>query len=172
MVRMMLPRVLYNGLRLRQLNAFHPNQMSVLILGDSNSALPDARRCWPGLLMRKTIGHIHIVNDSVSGRTTGFDKKNELNTCRILKRRLEWYGRIDYVFIMLGTNDVKIRYGPPSPAKISDNLSLLVRLTAAHQAGSRPVLLFASPYRPKIRWRFSPRRRADSRGLLSGSFIV
>ena len=138
----------YNSLKMLLrawwMRRMHPSQRRVLICGDSNSSLPDLHGCWPGILTRKTKGRIHFINDSVAGRTTGFDKK-ELNACLCLKRRLNKYGRLDHVFIMLGTNDVKRRYGPPSQLEIAHNLKTIVELIFGHQENIRPAFLLPPP---------------------------
>jgi lysophospholipase L1-like esterase len=95
-------------------------------------------------LTGKTNGRIHLVNDSADGRTTGFDKK-ELNACFCLNRRLAKYGPLDNVFIMLGTNDVKQRYGPPSAFEITRNLTTMVELIVRHHTNIQPVFLLPPP---------------------------
>lgn len=122
----------------------HPSQKRVLICGDSNSSLPNLHECWPGILTRMTKGKIHFINDSVDGRTSGFDKK-ELNACLYLKRRFGKYGPLDYVFIMLGTNDVKMRYGPPSSNEIALNFKTIVELIVRHQENIQPTFLLPPP---------------------------
>lgn len=115
-----------------------------MICGDSNSLRPGFRECWPGILTSKTNHRIHFINDSEDGRTTGFDKK-ELNACFCLGRRLAVYGPLDNVFIMLGTNDVKQRYGPPSAFEIERNLKTMVELIVRHHKNIQPAFLLPPP---------------------------
>ena len=122
----------------------YPFQRRVLICGDSNSSRPGVSECWPGVLTEKTNRRIHFINDSEDGRTTGFDKK-ELNACFCLRRRLAVYGALDNVLIMLGTNDVKQRYGPPSAFEIERNLKTMVQLIERHHKNIQPVFLLPPP---------------------------
>ncbi len=105
---------------------------------------PDRRHCWPAILARKTKGKFQIINDSAEGRTTGFDA-NELNSCFYLNRRLSVHGELDHVFVMLGTNDVKNRYGPARSSDIMFNMNMIIDLFYNHQKGINLVLLLPPP---------------------------
>ncbi len=133
-----------NQILFRGMEFIVPSRKKLLIFGDSNSFLPDFCNCWPGLLRRKTNGYIYIINDSVSGRTTGFDK-NDLNGCFCLKKNLAKYGQVDQVFIMLGTNDVKKYYGPPTPAETKHNLKTMIELILKYLKNTHLAFILPPP---------------------------
>lgn len=105
---------------------------------------PNRHSCWPAILSRMTRGEYIVINESVEGRTTGFDI-GKLNSCRYLKKRLKKIGRLDYIFIFLGTNDVKNRYGPPRPSAIRKNIDKLTDDIRAYQKSTTIVFLLPPP---------------------------
>ena len=120
------------------------NYEAILVLGDSNSSLPDPNQCWPAILARKLNGNYHISNESAPGRTIGLWGK-ELNSCNILKRKIPLYRSLEYIFIMLGTNDVKMCYGPPTLSEIAGNLNAIIDIISEHQNKSQIVFLSPPP---------------------------
>jgi lysophospholipase L1-like esterase len=116
----------------------------VLIWGDSNSLRPDRRNCWPAILARKTKGRFRIINDSIEGRTTGFDA-NGLNSCLCLRARIKAHGLLDHVFVLLGTNDVENYYGPPQTSNIINNVIRITDMTFSLQKGVNLVFLLPPP---------------------------
>ncbi len=87
----------------------HIPPKNILIIGDSNGAFEHG---WANQLkaIRPTD---FIINTSISGNTIGFDNLGyqHLNTLRMvdqyLKKGVEQMQTIDYVIILLGTNDCK-----------------------------------------------------------------
>ena len=116
----------------------------LLVWGDSNSSLPNKRSCWPSVLERKSSCRYRVFNDSVSGRTTGYDKK-KLNSSLDFKRRFKKYTDIGLVLVMLGTNDVKIGYGPPLATEIASNLNYIVNSVFATRKNIRLAFLLPPP---------------------------
>jgi len=122
----------------------HPSKKRVLIFGDSNSSIPDSNKCWPSILSIASNGRIHVITDSVPGRTTGFDK-NDLNACYCIERTLYSCGVLDAVLIMLGTNDVKRCYGPPSANDIAHNFTKIFRMISEYQQNLTTAFLLPPP---------------------------
>lgn len=52
---------------------------------------------------------------------------------------------LDFIIIMLGTNDVKMRYGPPMIGEIKDNLEQMLDYIYANCEKVRPILLLLPP---------------------------
>jgi len=122
----------------------HPLDERILVLGDSNSSRPDSYRCWPAILAKMLPDGIHVINDSFDGRTTGLDTK-ERNGCWCVHRRFAGYRPVDKVLIMLGTNDVKMRYGPATADEIERNFRMIAEAIAEHIEIGRSVLLLPPP---------------------------
>jgi GDSL-like lipase/acylhydrolase family protein len=93
------------------------NTNRIMIIGDSNSFRPERSNIsWPKLLEDKDPLHLNIFNESCDGRTTRYDN-GEYNGFNVIRKKLTAHAPLGYVVIMLGTNDVKNKYGPPSPAE-------------------------------------------------------
>jgi len=52
---------------------------------------------------------------------------------------------LDFVVIMLGTNDIKIRYGPPVTDQIKNNLGLMVDYIHTQFEKVEPLLILPPP---------------------------
>jgi lysophospholipase L1-like esterase len=109
---------------------------------------PDMR--WPGV-MRSLLGHGHVVaEEGLNGRTTchddpveGLHKNGEAH----LPVALETHQTVDLVVVMLGTNDLKARFGLP-PGDIALGAGRLVRLARQSEVGPDgrpPKVLLACP---------------------------
>lgn len=102
---------------------------TVLCFGDSNThgtqALrypldmrrfgPDRR--WPGVMAAALGNDWHIVEEGLPSRTTVHDDPVEglhKNGVRMLPALLDSHRPIDLVIVMLGTNDLKMRYNVPA----------------------------------------------------------
>jgi lysophospholipase L1-like esterase len=91
-----------------------------MVFGDSNAFRPGGgHTCWPALLEDKDSDHLNVFNESCKGRTTQYDT-GERNGLGVIRDKLAAYTPLDYVIVMLGTNDVKSQYGPPRAADIAD----------------------------------------------------
>lgn len=102
-------KLVFFGILLTYNLIFSQNSKHILVLGDSNGALNYG---WVSQL-QKMMPNNKLYNTSIPGNTIGFDnlEKFELNTLKNLNNYLQSaqdsLGRLDYVLIMLGTNDAK-----------------------------------------------------------------
>ena len=98
-----------------------------MVFGDSNSFRPErGKTSWPKLLKDKDPLHLNVLNESCDGRTTRYDR-GELNSLGVIGNKLTAHTPLDNVVVMLGTNDVKIKYGPPSPVEIAEGMMGIIR---------------------------------------------
>jgi lysophospholipase L1-like esterase len=130
----------------------------ILCYGDSNTwgynpdtaerYPPDVR--WTGVLQRELGNGYLIIEEGLNGRTTVWDDpiegskngKTYLIPCLASQRPL------DLVIIMLGTNDLKVRFSV-SAYDIANSAGVLVDVVKGSEAGRHgtapPVLLLAPP---------------------------
>jgi lysophospholipase L1-like esterase len=134
----------------------------LLCFGDSNTwgsapmvDLDDVRRWpvnarWPGVLRHRLGGNWQVMEEGLPGRTIGRDDPVEgadRNALRMLGLLLESHRPLDRVIYMLGTNDLKARFGA-TPQQIADSLHNLVDMTLACALPRMPapaVLLVCPP---------------------------
>jgi lysophospholipase L1-like esterase len=117
----------------------------IMVFGDSNSFRPDGgHRCWPALLEDKAPPHLHIFNESCDGRTTRYDTA-ERNGLDAIRSKLTAHAPLDYVITMLGTNDLKGKYGPPSAADVADGMGRILDVIDAHSGGAEVILVTPPP---------------------------
>ncbi|MGF2411509.1 MAG: SGNH/GDSL hydrolase family protein, partial [Ferruginibacter sp.] len=128
--------------------------LNILTLGDSNGTFDFG---WPQQ-MKKLLPYATIINKSVSGNTIGFDNlgKTSLNTLASINeylddafRSLGTKGKLDYVFINLGTNDTKIIF-KDRQKEVANNLTALLQkiknyLKAHGNRDSRICFITPSP---------------------------
>ena len=120
----------------------------VLIFGDSNSwGYTDQdnghryEKRWPVLLNQELIQkgfNIEILEDCLPGRTTNIDDLQDgthLNGAKVLKSSLLSHSPIDFVIIMLGTNDLKVRF-QRSAEKIADGIKELIQIVFETNSGT------------------------------------
>ena len=137
---------------------------TVLCFGDSNTwgydprtrerFEPDIR--WPGIL-RNALGAGYLVlEEGLNGRTTVWDDPVDgahKNGSRYLLPCLESHAPLDLVVIMLGTNDLKRRFGTPAE-DIARGAARLVDIVRQSKCGPRTdtpqVLLIAPPPTTKL----------------------
>ena len=131
---------------------------TVLCYGDSNTwgsdpetgerFAPGVR--WPGVLARELGDGFRVVEEGLSGRTTVRDDPIEgahKNGRTYLRACLESHKPIDLVTIMLGTNDLKERFGA-SASDIAQGAASLAEETlrsGCGPEGGAPVVLLISP---------------------------
>lgn len=133
---------------------------SVLCFGDSNTygQVPgggplerytvDQR--WPRILEIALGAGWHIVEEGLSGRTTVHDDPIEgshKNGRRYLTACLQSHAPIDLVIIMLGTNDLKVRFNKP-PSEVAMGIGCLVhdiRGLSPGPAGHDPEIMIVAP---------------------------
>lgn len=133
---------------------------TILCYGDSNTWGTDAANTgrharwvrWPGVL-QQALGSddYHVIEEGLSGRTTVWDDPIEgvyLNGLTYLMPCLGSHRPIDLVVLMLGSNDMKQRFGLPA-ADIARGASVLVRTILSTRTGpddgTPQVLLIAPP---------------------------
>ncbi len=135
---------------------------TVLLFGDSNTYgtvpmrdLSDARRHpaevrWPGVLRAALGAGWTVIDEGLPGRTTVHDDPIEgadRNGLRMLPALMESHRPLDAVVIMLGTNDLKMRFSLP-PQDIALGLARLVEAVRASRLAAHPdpkILLVAPP---------------------------
>ena len=117
----------------------------VMVFGDSNAFCPDGNNtCWPALLENKDSLRLNVINESYNGRTTCYDS-GERNGLSIIGRKIRRHAPLDYVIVMLGTNDVKKKYGPPGAAEIAYGMRRILDSISVHGGGAEPIFLTPPP---------------------------
>lgn len=124
--------------------SFYSKKKRILVFGDSNSIRPNRKECWPTLVKKKLGGRLRLINDSSDGRTMMYDQGNR-NGFFVFKKKLKIYMPLDFIVIMLGTNDIKMRYGPPMTGEIINNLELMLDYIYANCEKVKPILLLPPP---------------------------
>jgi lysophospholipase L1-like esterase len=129
---------------------------SILIFGDSNTwgYVPggngqrfDHNDRWPGVLRRELGADYQVIDEGLCGRTTTSDDLTEgdgRNGARMIKPLMLTHSPLDYVIIMLGTNDLKNRFGKSS-MDIALGVSVLVKMIR-----SMPLEFFYKDQEPRI----------------------
>jgi lysophospholipase L1-like esterase len=133
---------------------------SILCYGDSNTwgyipgtaeRYPREVR-WPGVLQAALGPEFHVVEEGLNSRTTVLEDPTRgpgRNGLTYLGPCLDTHAPLDLVVLMLGTNDLKHRFGL-SAADIAVNVSALVGVIQKSQAGpggqTPPLLLVAPPH--------------------------
>jgi lysophospholipase L1-like esterase len=133
------------------------NQTTILCYGDSNTwgwnparmerFAPDVR--WTGVLAAALGDDYRVVEEGLNGRTTVFDDPldPDRNGRTYLTPCLKSHAPLDVVVLMLGTNDLKTRFGA-SAYEIADGAGRLVEIilhSGAGPAGAVPRVLLAAP---------------------------
>lgn len=134
---------------------------SVLCYGDSNTygqipgqpspldRYPRAQR-WPGILQRELGPDWYIVEEGLSGRTTVRDDPIEgdiKNGRTYFRPCMMSHAPLDLIVIMLGTNDLKVRFGQPA-SEVAMGVGCLihdVRELAVGPGGKAPEIMLVSP---------------------------
>ena len=117
----------------------------IMVFGDSNAFRPGGgNTCWAALLEDRDPVHLCVFNESCDGRTTQYDT-GERNGLSVIGDRLTLHAPLDYVIIMLGTNDLKSQYGPPGAADVADGIHQILDLIDAQSSGAKPILMTPPP---------------------------
>ena len=119
----------------------------VLVFSDSNSwGYTDQdnghryKKRWPVFLKQELIQkgfNIEILEDCLPGRTTNIDDPQDgvhLNGAKVLKSSLLSHSPIDLVIIMLGTNDLKVRF-QRSAENIAEGIKELIQIVFETNSG-------------------------------------
>lgn len=135
----------------------NPDAVKVLCYGDSNTwgQKPDksgryaSNIRWPGKLQQLLGDNYYIIEEGLGSRTTDLEyaKKPGRNGKTYLQPCLESHNPVDFVIIMLGTNDLKIEFDR-SAKEIADALAGLVdmvRSIAKNADDTPPHIILVSP---------------------------
>ncbi len=130
---------------------------TILCYGDSNTwgydpatkerFGPDVR--WTGVVQRRLGSDYRVIEEGLNGRTTVWDDPLSpgRNGKEYLPPCLESHRPLDLVTIMLGTNDLKRRFGL-SASDIAEGAGLLADMAlriGRTEAGTPPVVLLIAP---------------------------
>jgi lysophospholipase L1-like esterase len=133
--------------------------ITVLCFGDSNTngvpsddedyvrLPPDVR--WTGRLQSRLGDGYYVIEEGLSGRTTDldYDDRPGGNGRSYFVPCLQTHHPLDFVVVMLGTNDVKDQFDR-SPAAVAAAVGGYVDdigSNATNRAGERPQILLVSP---------------------------
>ncbi len=130
---------------------------TILCFGDSNTwgadpaggprFGPEVR--WTGVLQRELGERYRVIEEGLNGRTTVWDDPIEpdRNGKRYLVPCLETHEPLDLVTIMLGTNDLKRRFGLSASdiAQGAAHLAHVARQIGRNTAGEPPAVLLIAP---------------------------
>ncbi|MCC8944011.1 lysophospholipase L1-like esterase [Bradyrhizobium sp. USDA 4518] len=133
---------------------------SVLCFGDSNThgQIPgrgpleryDRATRWPGVLQAELGSRWYVIEEGLSGRTTVHDDPIEgthKNGRTYLRPCIQSHTILDLVIIMLGTNDLKVRFNKP-PSEVAMGMGCLIydiRELAPGPGGSVPEIMIVAP---------------------------
>lgn len=133
---------------------------SVLCFGDSNThgQIPGGTPLdrygpterWPGVMAQALGSRWHVIEEGLSGRTTVRDDPIEgahKNGRTYLKPCLQSHMMLDVVIIMLGTNDLKVRFNQP-PSEVAMGIGCLVHDIKELMPGPRgtvPEIMIVAP---------------------------
>ena len=148
----------------------------LMCFGDSNThgtppitqrgvyARYDAATRWPTRAVAQLGPDWALVEEGLPGRTTCFDDPmmgDHMNAVIGLRIALNSHGPLDYMTMMLGTNDVKARFGASAERIVAGIAGLVDMALAPEMAARHPglrILLIAPPPVQEL-------------GLLTGEFI-
>lgn len=130
---------------------------TIVCFGDSNTwgySPSESRRYpfekrWTSILQKQLGTDYYVIPEGLNGRTTAFEdpvEKNK-NGYRHLQTVLETHYPLDLIIIMLGTNDLKSRFGVCAQ-EIALSAGNLVDYTLKSNAGIKekpPEILFIAP---------------------------
>lgn len=130
---------------------------NVLCYGDSNTwgAIPgsdkrfDRDTRWPGVLRNELNKNYRVIEEGLNGRTTVWEDpiegcksgKNYFTPC------LETHKPLDLVIVMLGTNDLKVRFSA-TPYDVAEGAGRLVDIIQNSETGrndDHPEVLLVAP---------------------------
>jgi len=143
---------------------------TVLCFGDSNTygAVPTLARVgrhrfapdrrWPGILRKQLGTGWQVIEEGHPSRTTLRDDPIEgshKNGLKALPISLESHMPLDLVIVMLGTNDLKLRFAA-SPSDIADSIELIAKGVQSSETGpggaAPAVLIIAPPPMQEVDW--------------------
>jgi len=111
----------------------------------------DAATRWPTRVAQALGRDWHLAEEGLPGRTTVFSDPlmgDHMQGALGLKIALQSHGPLDYMTLMLGTNDVKARFGA-APEQITAGIASLVDLALGPEMAARhpglKILLICPP---------------------------
>jgi len=115
------------------------------IAGDGGRYPEDVR--WTGVMRRALGEDFEVIEEGYNGRTTVFDDPVEgrLSGIRYFGACLDSQSPLDLVVLMLGTNDLKMRFGVDAWTIAFGFNRYLDALRITPMAGERPKVLLAAP---------------------------
>ncbi|MEN8662926.1 MAG: SGNH/GDSL hydrolase family protein [Lentimonas sp.] len=133
-------------------------EKTVLCFGDSNTwgcdpaggPRFDRNTRWPGILQQELGEAFHVIEEGLGGRTTALDDPLEgsKNGYQHLEPILHSHMPLDLLIIMLGTNDLKNRFGV-SAMDVSWGVRRLIKLAHDHAdaftGGVAKILMICPP---------------------------
>lgn len=131
---------------------------TILCYGDSNTWGSDPETGerfeeevrWPGVLRRALGNGYHIIEEGLPGRTTVWEDPIEgdhMDGRAYLRPCLESHRPLDLVTLMLGTNDLKERFGVSASdiAQGAAGLAQMALRSGCGPGGGAPVMLLVAP---------------------------
>lgn len=128
----------------------NPKAKTILCYGDSNtwgqmpdrSGRYDAATRWTGQLQNLLGSDYYVIEEGLGGRTTNLDDPDSVkNGLTYLVPCIKSHEPLDYVVIMLGTNDFKTRFHR-TPSDIAEAIGELVTVTQRYTSAR---ILLTSP---------------------------
>lgn len=126
----------------------------ILCFGDSNTygynPLTDSRYedgiVWTDILQELLKDEYVVYNEGLNGRTTAYDRdlSDELNGYAHFIETLNKYGNIDYLIIMLGTNDCNVDMHLNSE-EIALGMEKLIITAKEYYKDSLPKIIIVTP---------------------------
>lgn len=134
----------------------NPDAIKVICYGDSNTwgRLPDRSGRyavdvrWPGQLQKLLGDDFYVIEEGLGGRTTDLDDRGSIrNGKTYLQPCLESHNPTDVIILMLGTNDLKIKFERTADdiAAALQGLVDMVKETVKAKDGSPTRIILVSP---------------------------
>ena len=130
---------------------------TILCYGDSNTWGYDAKTArryprekrWTGILQQLLGEDYFIIEEGLCGRTAAFSTavEPEINGLSFLPVCLKSHAPLDMIVIMLGTNDLQLKYAAP-PLEVARGIEKMVQIIRdpySHGFGKVPQILLISP---------------------------
>lgn len=153
----------------------NPHAQRILCFGDSNTwgQRPDVKERygvdirWTALLQNQLGERYEIIEEGLNSRTTNleFSRKPGRKGDTYFRPCVESQYPLDLIVIMLGTNDVKIEYGPRQPGEISQAIQndyIFVVRELVKSRGKTPKIAIVSPIAINLQ---SPQAAAKYTGI-------
>ncbi|HSW80956.1 MAG TPA: GDSL-type esterase/lipase family protein [Candidatus Saccharimonas sp.] len=130
----------------------NPNATRILCYGDSNTwgdrTILAVNERWTGVLQQILGQKADIIEEGMCARTTNLDDTFDRNGLTYFYPCLKSHNPLDGIIIMLGTNDLKVKFGEPSAARVASGLQAYtdaITKCARNSSGETPKVLFVSP---------------------------